>query len=247
MKIVFLGIGDAFDENYLNTSILVESKTKILLDCGPTIPFQLWKYNPDPDFLDALYISHFHADHYFGIPTLFTRWCAEGRTKPVTVIGQKGVKKQVSKLLELGYKELLPGYKFQINYIEVEPGKKVSFNEFKLDFIPVRHFNLVLGIKMMTNGKILCYSGDGELSEETKKFYSGADLLIHEAFLINEDVEFHSNVKSLIEFSKENKVKLIALVHLKRTLRKDKEKILELIRKNKVKVILPEIFQEIVI
>ncbi len=41
MKIIFLGVGEAFDENLPNNSQLVMSgKTNLLLDCGFTVPQQ---------------------------------------------------------------------------------------------------------------------------------------------------------------------------------------------------------------
>jgi len=91
MKVIFLGTGEAFDENYLNnSSLVITGKTKLLLDCGMTTPYQLWKYNNDQNLLDAVYISHSHADHYFGLPALLVRMWEEKRKKPITVFSQKG-------------------------------------------------------------------------------------------------------------------------------------------------------------
>ena len=73
MKVVFIGVGEAGDENYPNNSSIILSDTKLLLDCGFAVPQQLWRYNADQDLVDAIYISHMHADHYFGIPVLLIR------------------------------------------------------------------------------------------------------------------------------------------------------------------------------
>ena len=74
MKVIFLGVGEAFDEDVPNNSHLIETgKTKILLDCGMTATPQVWKYNKDQNFIDSVYISHWHADHYFGLPGLLLR------------------------------------------------------------------------------------------------------------------------------------------------------------------------------
>ncbi len=56
MKVIFLGVGEACDERVPNNSHLILSDTKLLLDCGYSAPPQLWKYNPDASFLDAIYI-----------------------------------------------------------------------------------------------------------------------------------------------------------------------------------------------
>ncbi|MCX6722879.1 MAG: MBL fold metallo-hydrolase [Candidatus Staskawiczbacteria bacterium] len=93
MKIIFLGVGEAFDENLPNNSqLIITDKTKLLLDCGFTVPPQLWKYNPDYNFLDAIYISHQHADHYFGLPAILLRMWEGGREKDLLLFVPKNSK-----------------------------------------------------------------------------------------------------------------------------------------------------------
>ncbi len=75
VKIKFIGVGEAFDEDLPNTSILVRARderneSSILLDCGFTAPPSFWKIAKDPDDLDAIWISHFHGDHFFVLPAL---------------------------------------------------------------------------------------------------------------------------------------------------------------------------------
>ena len=82
MRVTFVGVGEAFDENLPNTSILVESAaSSILLDCGFSAPRAFWKAADNAEGLDMIHVSHFHADHYFGIPALLARFTQEGRTK----------------------------------------------------------------------------------------------------------------------------------------------------------------------
>lgn len=125
MKIVFLGVGEAFDENLPNNSHLVTTdKTNLLLDCGLTAPPQIWKFNPDTDFLDAIYISHWHADHYFGLPGLLLRMWEGGRTKPLVIISRKGFKDRFKQLMDLAYLNFSANFKFEIKIIEIEAGKE---------------------------------------------------------------------------------------------------------------------------
>ncbi|MGD0576984.1 MAG: MBL fold metallo-hydrolase, partial [Candidatus Staskawiczbacteria bacterium] len=102
MKVIFLGVGEAFDKDLSNNShLIITDKTKLLLDCGFNAASQVWKLNPDQSFLDAVYISHWHADHYFGLPGLLLRMWEEGRTRPITIISRKGFKKQFNELMDL--------------------------------------------------------------------------------------------------------------------------------------------------
>src|SRR5947209_3072303 len=112
MRIVLLGSGEAFDETLGNTSALVISDSVVLID--------------------AIYISHGHADHYFGLPALLTRMWEEGRKKPLTLVSQEQVLHQIGQLLELGYAGLRTRFAFPIDSIEVSPAGEVSYREFRL-------------------------------------------------------------------------------------------------------------------
>ena len=71
MKITFLGVGEGFDEDHTHTCMLVEAAgRRMLVDCGATAPPSVWHKSKRPDYLDGIFISHFHADHVFGLPAL---------------------------------------------------------------------------------------------------------------------------------------------------------------------------------
>ncbi len=82
MKVEFVGVGEAFDETLPNNSqILQWGDSRLLIDCGYSIPHAFWKHHPDSEYLDAIYISHRHADHYFGLPSILVRMAEDGRKK----------------------------------------------------------------------------------------------------------------------------------------------------------------------
>ena len=131
MKVIFLGVGEAFDERLENTSILVRagsgaSQASVLLDCGFTAPSLYWRRSSGPDELDALWISHFHGDHFFGIPALLTRFWEMKRGKPFTILGQRGVEEVVLKAMELAYPSFRKRLAFDLRFIEIEPGERAA-------------------------------------------------------------------------------------------------------------------------
>jgi len=249
MKVIFLGVGEAFDEKMPNTSILVLSNnTNLLLDCGCTTPTQLWKFNDDQSFLDAIYISHPHADHYFGIPALFVRMWEEKRKKPITIICQKGLRKVIKELMEYGYKGFVKDFKFKINFIEVEEGQIIQFNDLKLSFAFTEHSASNLAIKINDGKKSFCYSGDGEFNEKTEELYKNSDLVIHEAYLYDEKKIGHGCITDLIKMAQRNNIKCLALIHINRFLRrKELESIKKRVSNKKVKVIFPNPFEEFIL
>ena len=132
MKIKFLGTGEAFDTNNPNNShLLITDKTKLLLDCGYSVAVPWFKLNYDADFLDAIYISHKHADHYFGLPMILMMMWEKGRVKPITIICQKGLVEFFKNFTETAYRGFSEKFKYEINFIGVESGQTVEFNAFK--------------------------------------------------------------------------------------------------------------------
>jgi len=248
MKVIFLGVGEAFDERLLNNSHLVISKTKLLLDCGYAIPPQVWKYNDNQSFLDVIYISHFHADHYFGIAALLTRMGEECRTKKLIIIGQKGIKKKIKNLMEMAYKGFYKKLKFKIDYKEIKENQTIKLNELTLRFSPTLHPEKNLAIKISNKKHSICYSGDGDFSKKTEKMYKNSELIIHEAYSLNEEKPAHANINKVINMAKKNNVKCIALTHIGRRTRKNEMKsIKKMVSKSKNKVIIPKNFQEYIL
>ncbi len=245
MKIIFLGVGEAFDEKIPNNSHLILSKTNILLDCGYSVPRQLWRFNSDQSFLDAIYISHRHADHYFGIPALLVRMWEEKRKNSLTIICQKGLKKIIEELIEYGYQRFSNKFEFDVDFIEVEDSQTIQFNELKLSFAPTIHSVSNLAIKISDGKNTVCYSGDGTFNERTEKLYKNSDLVIHEAYSFDKKIAGHGCITDLISMAKKNNIRCLALTHLQRELRKKEiDRIKEKISNEKIKIIIPNPLDE---
>lgn len=246
MKVVFLGTGEAVDERIPNTSVLaLSNNTNLLLDCGCTTPGQLWKFNDNQSFIDAIYITHRHADHYFGLPSLFVRMWEEKRKKPLTIICQKGLKELIEELIDYGYKGLLGRLECEIKFIEVEESQTTQLNGLKLSFAPTDHKVTNLAIKIDNGKKSFCYSGDGGFNEKTEKLYKDSDLVIHESYLYDEKREGHACMADLIRMAERNNIKCLALTHINRFLRrKELESIKKKVSNKEVKVIIPNSFDE---
>jgi ribonuclease BN (tRNA processing enzyme) len=246
MKIVFLGVGEAFDENLDNTSILVDSNTKLLLDCGYSIPRQLWRNYPDRNFLDAIYLSHAHADHYLGVPMLLARMWEENRSKRLKIICHPSIREDILLLIDLAHRGLFVRLPFSVDFVECDPAREIALNELKLSFAATNHSVSNLAIRISWRSKSICYSGDGNFTEESVRMYRGANLLIHEAYTLEEQMPTHGSCKNVIEMADDIGVKHLALVHVNREVRKRKDEIWDFIGKqtDQVNVMLPEPLEE---
>ena len=173
MEVVILGCGEAFDADLPNTSLLINGNTRLLIDCGFSAAQQLWKAAPEADAVDAIYITHGHADHYFGVPAVLTRMWEEGRTKPLVVVSQDYVLEQLPGVLEMAYRGLPAKYRFPIEHRVVKPGDTVEVADMTLRFAETQHPSKNCAVRVETQGRSICYSGDGGFTSASRQLYAG--------------------------------------------------------------------------
>ncbi len=106
MQVHFAGVGEACEESLPHTSLLVYTRKPrrcILLDCGFTSPPGVFRSIDSPEEIDAVWISHFHGDHVFGLPLLLHRMREAQRNRPLLLAGQSGTLERVQRLADLAY------------------------------------------------------------------------------------------------------------------------------------------------
>lgn len=185
LEVIFLGVGEAFDEERPNTSILIRYKgtdvpVTLLLDCGFTAPPQFWREEPDANGLDGIWISHFHADHCFGIPALLVRFWEEGRVKELRLLGQKGLESFTRKCLDLAYPGSYERLTFPLRFIELEPEKRMEIFGLSFRTAETAHSQMNLALRIDVAGKSIYYSGDGKATPESMALARDSEFIIHE-------------------------------------------------------------------
>jgi ribonuclease Z len=224
IEVIFLGVGEAFDEKLPNTSILIRYKggtspVTLLLDCGFTVPPQFWREEPDADILDGIWISHFHGDHCLGIPALLVRFWEEGRKKALTLVGQKGIAHFMRTSLDLAYPGMYERLGFPLNFREVEPEKEVTIFGLIFQAAVTSHSQRDLALRIDAQGKSIYYSGDGKATPESMSLAKGSQLIIQEAFSLEAEIPGHGTVTGSIKMAKECGASTLALIHIQRKVR----------------------------
>lgn len=242
MDVLCLGVGEAFDGALGNSSFLVRSRNSLLLvDCGFNAVPAFFRTALEADALDAVYLSHFHADHCFGLPALLTKFWEEHRSKPLTIIGRPGAKERTFQLLNLGYPGILEKLPFELQFIETTNGFR--WNEMQMDFAPTKHSELNHAIRINDGTRIVGFSGDGELTTASKELFSTVELLVHEAFTFEINAPNHGTAKSVLEFAKNHcaALKTLAFVHISSKERSGRLKDFEQLGRDvEFKVLIPE-------
>lgn len=234
MKVVSLGVGEAFDQQYPNNSHLIMSvNANVLFDCGNSVPPELWKFNDNPNFLDAVYVSHNHWDHVNGLNSVLTRAWQDGREKPVVIMCPRMIEEKMLALTaETPARTIL---------LWAEPEGILEMNGLKFSFGLTNHGVPNLAVRVSDGRHAVCYSGDGEIISSSQSLYEGADVLIQSAYLYDEKKRGHASIKDAIEIAEGQRVKRLMLTHLERNFRKNGlKKISHKIKSNAVCVVVPE-------
>lgn len=182
LDLFFLGSGNAFGaEGRAFSSFLVNGR--YLFDAGPTVLQQLKRAKIKSNDIDAVLISHFHADHFFGLPFLFLDLWREGRTREIVIAGPPGVEERSEQLLELGFPRV-PSMMtaFKRRYIEVGDGVEAEAAGLQFTAAEVEHVPDLqcFAFRAHLDDRTIMYSGDSKLCAGLLRLVPGADTLVLE-------------------------------------------------------------------
>ena len=85
--------------------------------------------------ISKIFITHFHGDHFLGLPGLVQTMQLNDREKQLDIYGPIGMIKLVSQLLSLGY--FRPSYKIVAH--EINDGDSIDFDGYTINALKVDH------------------------------------------------------------------------------------------------------------
>ena len=241
MEIYFIGVGESCDTNHGNSSSLVttENDTRILMDCGFSVPHNYFRNVPDPIRLDYVWISHFHGDHFLGLPLLFLRLWQMNRTAPLPIVSQHGVAEKIRGALEMAFPGFEEKLSFKLEFHTVTTMETFSIGGLQWSPVLTQHSQYNLGLLLDDGGKRLYYSGDGRSTPQVRELIQDCDFVVHEAFNHVDKYPYHGSITSTLKLADDANVGRIALVHLDRIFRENKIKMINEIVAARPKTFLP--------
>lgn len=215
-----LGCGDAFNTGGRNhTSFLLEAASaNILIDCGVTTMLTLKQKGFRLNEIDFIIITHFHGDHYGGLPYLILEEAKSlKRKKKLTLISPPGLKEKLQNLMSLLYKGSEDSLaSFPIDYRHYKSGEVKAFSFGTLTAYEVQHVpeSLPHGIRIELQGKTFAFSGDTGWHPNLIPLSDNADLFICECNFFEKEAPFHLNYQTLLANKDLLKAQKIFLTHM---------------------------------
>ena len=220
MRLQFVGCGDAFGSGgRFNTCFHVRGDgVNFLIDCGASSLPALKRLGIISDTIDLVLITHFHGDHFAGLPFLLldAQFCR--RTRPLVIAGPQGIETRLPQAMEALFEnssKTTP--KFDLSIVALKPEETRSFGAVNVTPFAVVHGESggpFLGYRIETAGRVIAYSADTEWTETLIPLARGADLFIAEAYHYDKVVKNHLSLATLETHLPEIKPKRLILTHM---------------------------------
>ncbi len=137
LKLTFLGTGCSAPTRDRNlTGIVLHFNGKnYLFDCPENTQQQMLKAKVSYMKIDSIFFSHFHADHFLGLPGLLATMNMFERDSPLKIFGPRGIHQMVQKALAIAL--IKPEYEIKIH--ELKKGIVLKENNFSINAFPLKH------------------------------------------------------------------------------------------------------------
>jgi ribonuclease BN (tRNA processing enzyme) len=203
MQLQFVGCGDAFGSGgRANTCFHVTGDSvNFLIDCGASSLPALKRLGIAREPIDLVLITHFHGDHFGGLPFLLLDAQFTRRARPLVIAGPSGIETRLKQVMEVMFEHSSKTERrFDLSVVALEPERTRSFGGVTLTPYPVVHGDSggpFLAYRIEAEGRTITYSADTEWTETLIPAARNADLFIAEAYYYDKIVRNHLSLTTL--------------------------------------------------
>jgi ribonuclease Z len=141
LSVVFLGTGGSVPSARRATAcVLIRAGgSRILVDAGEGAQRQMINSTGLVQ-VDDIYITHFHADHYLGLPGLLKTYDLMERQAPLRIVGPAGLHELFEAL-----RRIFGRLRYEVELVELGPGEEIEHDGFEMSAFAVEHRVKALG------------------------------------------------------------------------------------------------------
>jgi ribonuclease BN (tRNA processing enzyme) len=220
MQMQFIGCGDAFGSGgRTNTCFHVTGNNiNFLIDCGASSLPALKRLNIARNDIDLILITHFHGDHFAGLPFLLLDAQFGRRSRPLVIAGPEGIETRLPQAMEVMFEHSSrTKQKFDLSIVTLRPEQPHRFGAVNVTPYSVVHGESggpFLGYRIEAEGRVIAYSADTEWTETLIPLARNADLFIAEAYTYDKIVKNHLSLSTLEAHLPEIAPKRLILTHM---------------------------------
>jgi ribonuclease Z len=136
LDIVFLGTSGSTPtpQRALPATLIRRGGERLLFDCAEGTQRQLLRSDVGLVELRDVFLTHYHADHYLGLPGMLKTFALRGRELPITVHGPRGLRHLLETL-----RQIFGRLTYPLETVELEPGAVLERDGYGIETFAVDH------------------------------------------------------------------------------------------------------------
>jgi ribonuclease Z len=137
MRVTFLGTAGSWPTKDRSASAIAldTERELVLLDCGEGTQRQFFQSSASFMRVRRVFITHFHGDHFLGLPGLIQSMGLNNRTEPLDIYGPPDAEEMVARALAMGYYT----QRFPIAVHALQPGSTLELDGYTVRTAPAVH------------------------------------------------------------------------------------------------------------
>jgi len=150
LDLVFLGTSGSMPtaQRAPAAILLRRGGERLLFDCAEGTQRQLLRSNVGLIELREVFLTHYHADHYLGLPGMLKTFSLRGRDTPMTIYGPPGLADLFGALRRIFGKLTYP-----YELVELRPGETLERGDYRLQTFAVDHGVSAIGYALVEDAR----------------------------------------------------------------------------------------------
>jgi ribonuclease Z len=136
LDVVFLGTSGSTPtaRRALAATLVRRGGDRLLFDCAEGTQRQLLRCDVGLVELEEIFLTHYHADHYLGLPGMLKTFSLRGREIALTIYGPRGLRELLTTL-----RRIFGRLSYPLETVELEPGAVLERDGHRLEMFAVEH------------------------------------------------------------------------------------------------------------
>jgi ribonuclease Z len=150
LDLVFLGTSGSMPTSFRGAPALLVRRggERLLFDCGEGTQRQLLTSAVGLVDLREVFLTHYHADHYLGLPGMLKTFAMRGREEPITIYGPAGLGALFADL-----RRIFGKLTYEYTLVELRPGDHLARDGYVLDVFAVLHGRNAVGYTLLEDAR----------------------------------------------------------------------------------------------